>query len=60
MPHRPPGTTALDLQHVGDLFDNYLHPIDTTAFGGESDLDANEVVIVLLERPGESTGAQLQ
>ena len=43
-----PGYTALDLQHVGDLFDNYLHPIDTTAFGGESDLDANEVVIVLL------------
>jgi len=43
-----PGYTPIDLQHVGHLFDNYLHPIDTTAFGGESDLDANEVVIVLL------------
>ncbi len=42
------GYTAPDLEHVGDLFDNYLHPIDTTAFGSESDLDANEVVIVLL------------
>jgi hypothetical protein len=42
------GYTDLDIQHVGDLFDNYLHPIDTTAFGSESDLDANEVVIVLL------------
>ena len=53
------GYTPVDLQHVGQLFDNYLYPIDTTAFGRESDLDANEVVIVLLT-PGEPTGAQLQ
>jgi hypothetical protein len=42
------GYTGADIQHVGDVFDNYLHPIDTTAFGSESDLDGNEVVIVLL------------
>ena len=42
------GYTALDLQRVGDLFDGHLYPIDTTSFGRESDLDANEVVIVLL------------
>jgi hypothetical protein len=44
----PAGYTPTDLNFVGALFDNYLHPIDTTAFGPESDLDNNGVVIVLL------------
>ena len=44
----PPGYTQTDLNTVGDLFDNHLYPIDTTAFGRESDLDGNGVVIVLL------------
>jgi hypothetical protein len=42
------GYTPQDLQTVGTLFDNYLYPIDTVAFGRESDLDDNDVVIVLL------------
>jgi hypothetical protein len=40
------GQAALD--SVGALFDSHLYPIDTTAFGRESDLDNNGVVIVLL------------
>lgn len=43
-----PGYTAADLLHVAELFDNHLYPIDTTAFGPESDIDGNSVVIVLL------------
>ncbi len=42
------GYTQTDLQAVGQLFDDHLYPIDTTAFGHESDLDANDVLIVLL------------
>jgi hypothetical protein len=42
------GYTDDDLARVGSLFDNYLYPIDTTAFGRESDIDNNGVVIVLL------------
>jgi hypothetical protein len=42
------GYTATDLQDVGTLFDQFLYPIDTTAFGVESDIDGNGVVIVLL------------
>jgi hypothetical protein len=42
------GYTQGDLDKVGQLFDSQLYPIDTTAFGRESDLDNNGVVIVLL------------
>jgi len=42
------GYTQADLDKVGQLFDTQLYPIDTTAFGRESDLDNNGVVIVLL------------
>jgi len=44
----PAGYTQNDLDNVGQLFDTYLYPIDSTAFGAESDLDDNGVVIVLL------------
>ena len=44
----PPGYTQADLDAVGQLFDSRLYPIDTTAFGRESDLDNNGVVVVLL------------
>ena len=43
-----PGYTTADLDDVRGLFDQYLYPIDTTAFGRESDIDANGVVVVLL------------
>ncbi|HZI73380.1 MAG TPA: hypothetical protein VFD73_05030, partial [Gemmatimonadales bacterium] len=42
------GYTTADLDQVKTLFDQYLYPIDTTAFGRESDIDGNGVVIVLL------------
>ena len=42
------GYTQTDLDQVGALFDSHLYPIDTVAFGRESDLDDNGVVVVLL------------
>ncbi|MBA3444415.1 MAG: hypothetical protein H0T58_06130 [Gemmatimonadales bacterium] len=42
------GYSDADLAQVGTLFDDYLYPIDTVAFGRESDVDGNAVVIVLL------------
>ena len=42
------GYTDPELTDVGNLFDNFLYPIDTVAFGRESDIDGNGVVIVLL------------
>jgi hypothetical protein len=42
------GYTPSDLAAVGQLFDDHLYPIDTTAFGHESDVDNNGVVVVLL------------
>jgi hypothetical protein len=42
------GYTQSDLDDVRGLFDQFLYPIDTAAFGRESDIDANGVVIVLL------------
>ena len=46
-----PGTDPLqqeDFDELARTFDLYHHPIDIAAFGAESDLDANGVVIVLL------------
>ena len=42
------GYDQTDLDQVKTLFDQYLYSIDTTAFGRESDIDGNGVVIVLL------------
>lgn len=42
------GYSQTDLTTVGQLFDSHLYPIDTTAFGHESDIDNNGVVVVLL------------
>jgi hypothetical protein len=42
------GYTTPDLDDVRGLFDDHLYPIDTTAFGRESDIDGNGVVVVLL------------
>jgi hypothetical protein len=42
------GYTTPELDDVKDLFDQHLYPIDTTAFGRESDIDGNGVVVVLL------------
>jgi len=40
--------SSTELQNVGNLFDNFLYPIDTTNFGRESDIDGNGVVYILL------------
>jgi hypothetical protein len=37
-----------DAAELGASFDDFHYPIDTTAFGRESDLDGNGVVIVLM------------
>ena len=42
------GYAQTDLDQVKTLFDQYLYAIDTTAFGRESDIDGNGVVVVLL------------
>jgi len=43
----PAGFTAADYDSVGAMFDQDLYDVDTRAFGSESDIDANGVVIVL-------------
>jgi hypothetical protein len=42
------GLSGTDLQQLGQQFDNDLYPIDVNAFGSESDIDRNGVVIILL------------
>src|SRR3989454_2915875 len=42
------GLTTADFDMLGTVFDSRLYPIDTLAFGRESDVDANGVVIVLM------------
>lgn len=42
------GFTAAQLSAFGQLFDQTMYPIDTTAFGGPSDVDGNGHVIMLM------------
>ena len=42
------GFTAAQLQAFGQLFDQTLYPIDTTAFGPPTDMDQNGHVIMLM------------
>jgi len=42
------GYTPTDIANIGGLFDDELYPIDTTAFGRESDVDGDGQVLVLL------------
>ena len=44
----PNGYTQSDLDRLGSLFAAFLYPIDTTAFGRETDLDGNGAVVILL------------
>jgi hypothetical protein len=43
-----PGLTQLDLDALRAVFDSQLYEADTLAFGRESDIDSNGVVIVLM------------
>jgi len=42
------GFTTADIDQLGATFDTVIHPIDVAAFGSESDVDQNGVVIILL------------
>jgi hypothetical protein len=42
------GYTEDDLTAIGTLFDDYLHPIDVDAFGSETDVNGDGLVLVLL------------
>jgi hypothetical protein len=42
------GYTQDDLTAIGTLFDDYLHPIDVDAFGSETDVNGDGLVLVLL------------
>jgi hypothetical protein len=44
------GFGAADLEALGRQFDTELYPIDHEAFGAESDIDGNGVVLILLTR----------
>jgi hypothetical protein len=56
VPQNDPLTNA-DLQDLGETFDEFHYPIDTTAFGRESDLDANDGVIALMSDAGHALTA---
>jgi hypothetical protein len=47
VPQNDPLTPA-DAAELGTTFDTHHYPIDTNAFGAESDLDQNGVVIILM------------
>jgi hypothetical protein len=42
------GLTPAELDTLGALFDQQIHPLDTTAFGRESDIDGDGLVSILL------------
>ncbi len=42
------GYTQGDLDAIGSLFDDHLHPIGVNAFGSETDVNGDGVVLVLL------------
>ena len=47
----PAGADALtqaDFDQLGEVFDDYLYPADTTAFGRESDINGDERVAILI------------
>lgn len=47
----PAGAEALtqaDLDQLGGVFDDYLYPADTTAFGRESDINGDQRVAILI------------
>jgi hypothetical protein len=40
--------TPADIEQLGTLFDDRLFPLDTTAFGRESDIDGDERIAILI------------
>ncbi len=48
LPAAADGLTPSDIGTLGALFDEYLYPIDTTAFGRESDINGDQRVAILI------------
>jgi hypothetical protein len=48
MPEGAQALTEADITHLGTLFDEYLHPIDTAAFGANSDIDGDQRVAIVI------------
>lgn len=48
MPDGAQALTAEDINHLGTLFDEYLHPIDTAAFGANSDIDGDGLIAIVI------------
>ncbi|MEP6590002.1 MAG: hypothetical protein ABJC19_02360 [Gemmatimonadota bacterium] len=42
--------TQADLDQLGGVFDDYLYPADTTAFGRESDINGDQRVAILITK----------
>jgi hypothetical protein len=43
-----PGYSQTDIDNTGAMFDDHLYPIDNAAFGSESDINGDGVILVLL------------
>jgi hypothetical protein len=48
MPAGAQALTQADLDQLGSLFDDYLYPIDTTAFGSVSDIDGDQHIAIVI------------
>ncbi|MES1260067.1 MAG: hypothetical protein ABUL71_05675, partial [Gemmatimonadota bacterium] len=49
--NQPAGAEAItgdDFQQLGSMFDSYLYPADTTAFGRESDINGDRHIAILM------------
>jgi hypothetical protein len=52
-----PTYSQADIDHIGSMFDQHLHPADVAAFGSESDINDDGIVNVLLsDRVTKLTG----
>ena len=48
MPDGAQALTQADIDQLGNLFDDYIYPIDTTAFGAASDIDGDQRVAIVI------------
>jgi hypothetical protein len=48
MPAGAQALTQVDIDALGELFDEYLHPIDTAAFGSVSDIDSDQRIGIVI------------
>lgn len=48
MPQGAQELTQADLDQLGTLFDDHIHPIDVTAFGSVSDIDGDQRIAIVI------------